>query len=303
MDAAAAHHPLKRLSVGMWGRDEKAVKEEIATKMGQPWPDIEENLFNDVTEFHKLASFDGYSGARELLNRYNVAQAQGVLLDCIRMRVEARSEFKEILRYAKLARLLHHITRVGESHYIFEFSGPASVLNESRRYGANMAKFLPSLLRRKDWKMEAVIRYGRGTCKFAMSSEDPLRPSWPEDTTVFDSAIEEAFVEKWGEDTREGWSLAREADILWKNQHVFTPDFLLRHEDGRRVFLEIAGFWSKEYIAQKRQTLADFKDKTIILAVPKELAGQYGDLGQKVLVYNSRILIQDVMEVLEGIPK
>jgi predicted nuclease of restriction endonuclease-like RecB superfamily len=66
-------HSLKRLSDGAFRCDEKVVKEEIATKLGQPLDDIENNLFNDVMEFHKLASFEGYSNAKELLNRYSVA--------------------------------------------------------------------------------------------------------------------------------------------------------------------------------------------------------------------------------------
>jgi predicted nuclease of restriction endonuclease-like RecB superfamily len=298
MELAAPYHPLKRLSEGLIGRDEKAVKEEIAAKVGQPWPEIEDNLFNDVMEFHKLTSFEGYSSAKELLNRYNVAQAQGVFYECTRMRVEARGDFKRILRYAKLARLLHFISMVGDSHYIFEFTGPASDLRETRRYGPNMAKFLPSLLRCQDWKMDAVIAVPWGTCRYSLSPADGLVPSWEEKKSDFDSSIEEAFVEKWGNQPREGWTLLREAEILWKDQHAFVPDFVLRHEDGRQVFLEIAGFWTKEYIEQKRANLALFNKELIVIAAPEDIQDKYRDLGRPVVSYKGRLLIGPVLEAL-----
>jgi predicted nuclease of restriction endonuclease-like RecB superfamily len=247
-------------------------------------------------EFHKLVSFAGYSSAKELLNRYNVAQAQGVLFDCVRMQVDAKADFKNILRYAKLARLLHKITRISEGHFIFEFTGPASVLRDTRRYGSNMAKFLPSLLRLRGWRMEATIKFGRRTCPFILSPDDNLRPSWPEKENAFDSEIEKAFMEKWGPERREGWSLAHEVDFFWTDQHVFTPDFLLKHEDGRRVFLEIAGFWSKDYVAQKKATLDRFKHELILLAVPEELMTEYDGVGCPVVSYKGRLLLGSILE-------
>ena len=62
------------------------------------------------------------------------------------MTVWASDDFKTILRYAKLARLMHTIVRTGEGRYRFRFDGPASVLRHTRRYGAAMARFLPALI-------------------------------------------------------------------------------------------------------------------------------------------------------------
>jgi predicted nuclease of restriction endonuclease-like RecB superfamily len=214
------------------------------------------------------------------------------------MCVEATEHFKEILTYAKLARLLHRITRVDEGRYIFEFSGPASVDRDTTRYGTSMAKFLPSLLRCKGWKMEAQIKLGTWPVKFLLSSEDKLRPSWEEDRTAFDSSIEESFMTKWGDEPRDGWSLSRERVVLWKDQHVFTPDFQLSHQDGRRVLMEIAGFWTPEYVEQKRATLAKFPKEIIVLAVPEDLHGQYADLGRPLVTYKGSILIKAVIDAV-----
>jgi predicted nuclease of restriction endonuclease-like RecB superfamily len=228
-----------------------------------------------------------------------VAQCQGVLLNCTKLVVDAKDDFKRILRYAKLARLLHQITRLEASHYRFEFSGPASVLrDETPRYGNEMAKFLPSLLRCKGWTLEADIKVGRRMAKFHLSQADKLSPAWDEEANAYDSTLEENLLEKWGSGPRDGWSLAYEKEILWTGQHVFTPDFVLSHSDGRQVFLEIAGFWSPEYAVQKRATLERFKDATIILAVPDHLQERYSDLGKMLIPYKTRLFIQSVMDVL-----
>ncbi len=243
-ELAAPSHPLKRLSDGIWGHDEEKVKADISQKLRRPWLDIEASLFTDMRQFHKLVKFDGYSTGIELLNRYNVAQCQAALYSATMLKVEATDDFVRILRYAKLARLLHRITRLGDGHFMFEFSGQASVLRDTERYGAAMAKFLSSLLRCKGWKMEADLRVGKSKqrLKYFLSPDDKLKPSWNEEEK-FDSSIEEKFAERWGQQPRNGWRLERESEVLWREQHTFCPDFVFVHQDGRRVLMEICGFW------------------------------------------------------------
>ena len=97
-------------------------------------------------QFHRLKEFEGYASADELLARYNVAQCQAVLYDAVSMVVWAKEDFKLILRYAKLARLMHTIQRRSDGTYLISLDGPTSVLREIRRYGISFAKFLPALL-------------------------------------------------------------------------------------------------------------------------------------------------------------
>jgi len=78
--------------------------------------------------FQLLVEFEGYANPGALLSRYNVAQLQACLYRAESMTVTAGDDFKTILRYAKLARLLHEIVRLGPSKYRITFSGPASVL-------------------------------------------------------------------------------------------------------------------------------------------------------------------------------
>src|SRR5205823_14035944 len=133
---------LVRSTDRLFENGESSVKQQIAQELAQSWPDIEAGLFADIFEFHRLQSFEGFTDGRALLSRYNVAQIQAALFDAETMSVWASADFKTILRYAKLARLMHSIVRMASGEYLFRFDGAASIVRETGRYGAALARFL-----------------------------------------------------------------------------------------------------------------------------------------------------------------
>ncbi len=143
---AGRFHPLVKQPDRLFEHDEKEIKQKLSDKLNLPWDQIEQSLYSDVIAYQRLERFCGYPNTSALLSRYNVAQLQACLYRAENMIVSATDDFKTILRYAKLAHLLHDIVRSGPSKYRITFSGPVSVLRESRRYGVNFARFLPALL-------------------------------------------------------------------------------------------------------------------------------------------------------------
>lgn len=300
---AAAKHPLVSQADGLFETDEQQVKSDIARQLGRSWEAIDRELFADVIDFHRLQRFDGYAEARALLARYNVAQVQAALYGAESMTVRARADFKTILRYAKLARLMHTITRTGDGQYQLRFDGPASALRGTRRYGVAMARFLPALIACRDWRMHAVIS-GRGGWKLRLelTSEDGLASHLPS-PDEFDSSVEESFAEKWGQDRREGWLLDREGEILHRNQKVFVPDFVFRHQDGCTILMEIIGYWTPEYLEAKVATLRLFEDARVLLAASESLSDKLpSDLGE-IIPFKSSLSIKKVLARLEELRK
>lgn len=297
---AAGKHPLVRRADRLFGNEEQAVKARIAERLGRPWPEIDRELFADVIEFHRLASFEGYPGPEALLARYNVAQVQAALYDAESMTVWMTEDFKTILRYAKLARLMHTVTRRGERDYVIRLTGPASVLRATRRYGAAMARFLPALVACRGWRMHAVIRTRRRGWAVALdlSSEAGLTSHLPP-PEEFDSAVEESFAAKWGPDKRQGWKPVREGEILHDRQKVFVPDFVFRHDDGRTVLMEIVGFWTPEYLQAKLATLRWFEGHRILLAVAAPAREAFPELPDDAIPYKSALRVEDVLNRLE----
>jgi predicted nuclease of restriction endonuclease-like RecB superfamily len=251
-------------------------------------------------ECHCLEDFPGFPSGEALLARYNVAQVQAALFRAVEMIVWASDDFKTILRYAKLARLMHTIRRQADGQYVIRFDGPASVLRATRRYGVALARFLPALIACQGWRLHAVLQTHRPgwLVSFDLSAADRLNSHLPS-PQEYDSEVEEAFARRWGEQ-REGWGLQREAEILHHGQKVFVPDFVFRHEDGRTMLLEIVGFWTPEYLRAKFQTLSEFREHPILLALAKPAQRQLTDLPPGVILFKSALQPQAVLDQLRA---
>jgi predicted nuclease of restriction endonuclease-like RecB superfamily len=300
---ASAHHPLVQRADRLFETCEAEVKRDIARQLGKSWFEIERELFADIMQFHRLKEFPGYASAVELLSRYNVAQCQAVLYDAISMTVWAGNDFKTILRYAKLARLMHTIERLPDGSYVFRFDGAASVVRRSRRYGVAMARFLPALLACSEWKMQARIQHRRSKWEniFRLSPADGLTTNHA-DPDLFDSALEESFAKRWGDKPRAGWTMIREGEVLSVGQKVFVPDFVFRHASGERVLMEIVGFWTPEYLTAKLETLNRFRDHQIMLAIADDIDWPdhlTTEMTSKLIRYKSSIQVGEVLSRLQ----
>lgn len=304
---AAAAHPLVCEKDRLFDESEAGVKARIASELGRTWDEIDRDLFADILDFHRLRSFDGYADGRALLSRYNVAQVQVALFDAVSLTVRATADLKTILRYAKLARLMHTIRRLGNGEYEFRFDGPASVLRETRRYGVAMARFLPALLACRGWKLHAQLQPRRGwKLALRLSPEDGLTSHLPA-PEEFDSDVEAAFAARWGTEPRAGWTLERETELLHDGQKVFFPDFTFRHADGRQMLLEIVGYWTPDYLAAKLATLQHFaahpQAPSIVLAVCDSPHHAGFPVPADSLRFKTRLKLNDVLDRLSRLPE
>lgn len=260
-------------------------------------------LYADYPEFHRLVAFPAGHGSEALRADYDLAQAQALLYSATAVTVEAWRDFKHILRYARLARLLHRVERLrrrGEDGYRFILDGPSSVLRRTRAYGVDFARFLAALVRLGDWRLSAEIELRKGwrPLTFTLAAPDGLgavRAGPPE----FDSSLEEALARTFGR-TRDGWRLRHEAAVLDIGGSLLVPDFVFRHRDGTEVVLEIAGYWTPEYIADKLRRLGHVRGVNLIVAVPRPLALRAGELPATVLPFGRRVLLEDLMPRLEA---
>lgn len=295
---AAGMHPLVERPDRLFEHSEPAAKAKIAAEVGTPWPEIEASLYADVMQFQRLESFEGYADGPALLSRYNVAQLQACLYRAESMTVEATADFKTILRYAKLARLLHEIRPLGPSRYRMTFSGPTSILRQTHSYGVNFAKFLPAILACKGWSLRAIIQTPWASkAVLELSEKDGFKSHLPA-AEEFDSSVEEKFAAHFGAE-QEGWKLIREGEILCEGQTAFVPDFVFRHQDGMAVLMEIVGFWTPEYLAAKRQTLRQFRRHNILIALPEQSLRPEAAVGENVVLYKTALKVKPVLEALE----
>ena len=281
------------------GRDVQA--EEIAA-----------GLFADRRDQQRLTSFEAPT-PRWLLDRYNLAQAQGALYRCIRMQLVAErnipARYQQLFRLIKFHRLIHQITGDPEHGYEIELDGPASVLHCTTRYGVDMAIFLPALLWCTKWRLKAELQEPDGKTRWlVLDSATTNLVSHYKDQPLYDSALERNFAERF-ERLECPWRLERETEIIHAGQMVMIPDFRFRHrEDGRTALLEIVGYWRPEYLRRKFAKLATAGRNDLVVAINAELhvggreRERLDTLPGPVVFFKQALDPKAVLEALEQIP-
>jgi hypothetical protein len=293
--AAAARHPLLDPAAGT------ALLAGAFAPAPTDHAEAVERLYADYPEFHRLAAFPAGYTAADLRADYDLAQAQALLYSATRVTVEAGGDFKRILRYARLARLVYQVERLARHRYRFVLDGPSSILRQTRAYGVDFARFLAALVRLSDWRLQAEIELRRGWRPFTLtlSAADDLGQGRGA-LAAFDSSLEEAIAKKFGA-TRSGWTLAREGIVLdLGGGRLLVPDFVFQHEDGTEVVLEIVGYWTPEYLADKLGRLGAARGVNLVVAVPSHLAVRAGELPATVLPFKRRLLLRDLLPRLEA---
>ena len=251
------------------------VVEEAARELDCAPGAVLAGLYADLPARQKLISFDEPDAA-ELIDRYNLAQAQALLYRSVRMRISVRPQepggYRALFTAIKAHRLIHSITGSAEAGYEIDLDGPVSLFHRSQKYGVQMAVFLPDLLACAGWRMRAEIATRHDTAFFELDAErHGLRTHAPEGWS-YESPARDKLLESWGRFHTE-WALEPSREVVAAGAGAFIPDFALRHPDGQLVFIELLGFWTPEHLAARLRELEAAGLRNFLLAAWEELRG------------------------------
>ncbi|MEW6733617.1 MAG: DUF790 family protein, partial [Acidobacteriota bacterium] len=245
---------------------ELALRYDLATEV------LRDALYADLPENHILTAVPEMT-PEKLLDRYNLAQAQGLLYYANWMVITAHrnvpGEYRRLFHRIKLYGLMYAVEGNLEDGYRIHVDGPASLFRQTRKYGVSMAAFLPALLNVTKWELEAQLELKGRQAGYILTSNSPLRSHYPR-PPAYDSLLESSFVERW-EKLATPWQLEREVEIVDLKGTVFVPDFALRHPDGRVFHVEIVGFWHPDYLQRKFNKVRKAGMSNLLLAVSERL--------------------------------
>ena len=234
-------------------------------------------LYADLPENQRLAHFEPIT-PQELLDLYNVAQAQALLYRSVEMRLwlepQSPEGFRELFGSIKAYRLIHTVRGNSRAGYEVRLDGPASIFQRSQKYGIQMAVFLPALLLCKGWRMRAEIqgRQNRVVYFELTSEQTQLRSHYPE-ITAYENPVTDKLAAAWAR-AAVGWELEPSREVIDLGDSAFIPDYVLRHvETGARVFLEVLGFWTPEHLRERLLEFDHAGRRDFILAAWDELRG------------------------------
>ena len=284
----------------------REVLEAIAPRYQLEAETLREALYADLPENHLLTALPDFA-PEQLVDRYNLAQAQGLLYSALCLRLTAHrnvpGEYRRLFQHLKFHGLMYAVEGNLDDGYQIYVDGPASLFKQTRKYGLQMAIFLPALLRVSRWEMEAVLRRDDRDISYRVDSQSPLKPLTAA-PPAYDSLLEEHFARRW-EKLDTPWTLEREVEIVDLKGTVFVPDFALRHPDGRVAHVEIMGFWHPDYLRRKLDKLRRAAMPDLIVAVSERLnvgADDFRDVPGPVLFFKGKLEPRAVLGCLERLP-
>ncbi|MFX0069265.1 MAG: DUF790 family protein [Promethearchaeota archaeon] len=279
---------------------------KAALKLGIEIEELEKSLYADMEDNHLIMDFEPVD-PESLIKEYNLGLTQTLLFNSTELIFTTQGNWQEIFRQIKWLGLIYTIKKHKET-FQMRVDGPLSLFKLSRRYGTRMAKLLPAIIKSREWDVKAKVlrhRAERTLLNLELNSKDHggyiMSSKSFRDSESYDSQVEEDFARRF-KALKTGWKLVREPDPIPLNNHVMIPDFGF-HKAGLKVYLEVMGFWTPEYLKGKIKKLERVTDIDLIIAADKNLSCQKLDeVGKKmnVIYYKGKVPLQPIMSYLKS---
>jgi predicted nuclease of restriction endonuclease-like RecB superfamily len=257
-------------------------------------------LYADRESRQVLAAFEPRWDPDGLVAQYNLSLAQTALFDAVEMRVRS-SDPRAVVSAVKWLGLMYEIRKTDAGREIV-VTGPDRLFRRTRRYGTRFARVLRTVAGTAEWRVEAEID-DRGTERdLVLADDDPVRvpDAEPVAEPTYDSDVEREFATRFDALDLD-WDLTREPEPLDAGEYVMIPDFAFdyRHADFR-VFFEIMGFWTPEYVEKKLAQLEAVEDVAMLVAVDESLGvGEEVEArDHRVIPYSGSVRVKDVRAAL-----
>lgn len=246
---------------------------EVANQYNLTLDQVENALFADLAEEQRLLACRWPWTPAEVIARYNLEVARGLLYWAREVRVQIWDNFKDFFKFVKLFKLMYAIRPGEDNSYHVTLHGPLSpFVKSTMRYGLQFAKFMPAILLGQRWRMQADVKPpGANRLVRYELDQNTLLKSHFKASGAFDSQLEADFSAEFEEKyTRADrvWELSREDELILLGDSVMIPDFAFTNKkDGRRALLEIVGFWHPNYLRRKLAKVQEAQRRDLILLV------------------------------------
>ena len=261
------------------------VLEEIAKRYEVESTVLADALFGDLKGAQRLnraSSFD----ASALVERYEIAQVQGVLLKAVRLvavvNCKSPDAYRRLFHKLKFRQLLYRLTQLEDGAYQIEIEGPFSLFESVTKYGLQLAMIVPALLECDKTELTAEVRWGKERKPLSFSTvfkkardeisrsdlaekdghvenEPPLRSEL--------SALLKALKKKKSE-----WVATPNDELLdIPGVGLCVPDLKFKKKGGQPVYFELLGFWSREAVWKRIEWAQAQSKRRVLFAVSTRL--------------------------------
>ena len=179
-----------RFPNGIPSPDERADKlKAIAKELNITPKQIEDSLYADK-EGEQIISEIPKIPFEEVSKLYNLEQAETLLSKSTGVLISGIEDWGLLIKRIRRLGLLFNVNQEKESLKSIYVSGPASINENTHRYGSRIAQLLHVLLRFKGWRLEADVEFKdeRSDGKFKMFlsyAGSDMFPDFPQDEPAF----------------------------------------------------------------------------------------------------------------------
>jgi uncharacterized protein len=288
-----------------------SVLERVASELSSTPRALESALFADLRSERRVARLPNDYSPSRLAVEINSALVAGLLARATHVRVRAWGETHALVRQARLGGLICLVSRAdtlgevreGNSGVVLDISGPFALFRHTAVYGRALAALVPRLTACSGFELVAscVLSRGKRVWTVLVRSGDPIAES--RELARAGSQVEARFAADFSRIAPD-WDLIGEPAPFAAADAVMFPDFELVHRrhPARRWLLEIAGFWTRDYLDRKLERLRTAKIDRLILCVDeqKRCGRDEAPRHPQLLGYRRRIDAAAVLAIIDG---
>lgn len=271
---------------------------------------LQEILYSDLPEKSKLLSSTDIA-ASDLINVYNLAQIQGLLMNAQNMRVvvvlETITDRRLFISTLKFHQLLWTIESISESshEYTFDISGPLQIFAQQLKYGRSLACFFPNLLWFKVKEICSVVKLDKKTSQLNLgkkhlsqihsssSKPDRYEPEW----------LGEMFKELEASPL-DGWCVKTSMEYRpLGGKSGYFPDLECTSANPqRKVFIEVFHRWHKSQLEQRIKECQK-KEEPLCLLVQRSLIDKQSlkSAHVPIVLFTEMITVKKISECLSAL--
>jgi predicted nuclease of restriction endonuclease-like RecB superfamily len=260
------------------------ILQTVAEVRGLAVETLEPGLYADLRSAHVLGAVEPI-GAQRLVDEYELAQAQAVLLRAVHVTVDVTcatpGAYRALFHKLKFLRLLYTLAPRAEGGYRITLDGPFSLFESVTKYGLALALALPALRACDAFALEADVRWGKERLPLTFrldggsAGADGEAPRLPDEIARLTADLEAIDSP---------WRARPSTDIVsLPGVGLCVPDLVFQHaESGECVYLEVLGYWSRAAVWRRVELVERGLDVHILFAVSQHLRVSQEVLGDDV---------------------
>lgn len=250
---------------------------ELSSALSRPLAEVRRTLHDDLPDARLVEAFEPIA-AKGLLERYNLALAQGLVMYTSRLELRLpsleRPEVRRLLRWLRFCRLVAESRRDEEAGrpaegLLLGVEGPAAMFEGARSYGLQLASFFAAVPSLTEWSLQAEVRLPRRPpARLELGHEDGLVSSFaggagyvPEEIRAVLEKLELPGVRV---------DLAP-APRPMGARGLAVPDFALVPAEGAPIVVELFHRWHRGLLERRLLELEEAPDPSYRIGVDRSL--------------------------------